>query len=251
MLGNAQLSTMLTTARDILKENKNKPMHIDEIAEAAVTSARNQAMTMEVYAKKLGAALSAHLKLKTQKPIFTKPLNDQGRPKKGVYRLKQEKGSPVPPPPPPPPIPNSFMGKAGEMAVMSELLFWRNNASLMTVDEGIDIVASKNNKYSHIQVKTSSEKNNRTFSFQITLKAFTTNDTAQTYYVFVMRKERDLSCHFAVLPSSHLWNLRRTNVIGGANNLSITITADDKWRRFLLNGSDITGWINNFEIINK
>ena len=249
MLGNAQLSPILATARDILKEHKNKPMHISEIVDVAVNSARNQSMSSEDFATKLGAALAAHLKLKTQKPIFTKPLNKKGRPQKGIYRLKQEKGPPVIPPPPPPTISNNFIGKAGELAVMSELLFWGNNASMMTVDEGLDIVASKNNKYSHIQVKTSSEKINRTFAFQVTLKAFTTHDSAQTYYVFVMRKSP--FSHFAVLPSNHLENLRITNVIGGAGKLSITITADEKWRRFSLNGSDITGWINNFGIINK
>jgi hypothetical protein len=38
-------------------------------------------------------------------------------------------------------------------------------------------------------------------------------------------------------------------VIGGQNDISITITADDKGKRFSLNGSDITGWINNFGVI--
>ena len=41
MTTNAQLSQILITARDIFKENKNKPLHIKEIAEFAVKSARN------------------------------------------------------------------------------------------------------------------------------------------------------------------------------------------------------------------
>ncbi len=247
MAGNAQLSPILATAKDILRENKNRPMHVNEIAELAVKSARNQAMSPEEFATRLSGALAAHLKLKTQTPIFTKPLNKKGRPLKGIYRLKQERIPSIATNITAPEVSTNFMGKAGEQAVMSELLFWGYNASLMTVDEGIDIVASKDNKYFHVQVKASMERNSGGYSFQIKRKAFDLNHSAQTYYVFVMRK--NLSCHFAVLPSSHLENLRMTNVIGGQNDLSITIVADDKGKRFSLNGSDITGWIDNFGVI--
>ena len=247
MTTNAQLSQILITARDIFKENKNKPLHINEIAEFAVKSARNQTMPVDVFSAKLGAALASHLKLKTSKPIFSKPLNPQGKPQKGVYRLKQERVATIAANITVPEVSSNFMGKAGEHAVMSELLFWGYNASLMSVDEGIDIVASKNNKYFHIQVKASSERAGGAFSFQIKRKAFELNQSAQTFYVFVIRK--NLSCFFAILPNSHLENLRMTNVISKQGDLSINIAADDKWKRFTLNGTDITGWINNFEVI--
>lgn len=245
MLGNAQLSPILATARDILKENKNQPMHINDIAQKAVESARNQTMTAEVFAKKLGGALAAHLN--TQKPLFSKPPNKQGRPQRGMYRLKQKHVVAISARIIPPDVSTNFTGKAGEHAVMSELLFWGYNASLMTVDEGIDIVASKDNKYFHVQVKASTEKSSGVFGFQVKRKAFERNHSAQTYYVFVMRK--NLSCYFAVLPDSHLEGLRMTNIIGGQNDLSITITADEKSKQFSLNGSDITLWVNNFGVI--
>jgi len=240
-----ELSPILTTARDILKDHNNKAMHVNEIADVAVKSARNQSMTVEDFASRLSGALSAHLN--TQTPVFTKPLNKQGRPQKGIYRLKQKRIAAISTRIIPPDVSNNFTGKAGEHAVMSELLFWGYNASLMTVDEGIDIVASKDNKYFHVQVKASAERSNGVFGFQVKRKAFELNHSAQTYYVFVMRK--NLSCYFAVLPSSHLENLRMTNIIGGQNDLSITITADDKSKQFSLNGSDITGWVNNFGVI--
>ncbi len=245
MLGIVQLSPILTTARDILKEHNNKAMHVNEIADVAVKSARNQSMTADDFATKLSGALSGHLN--TQTPIFTKPLNKQGRPQKGMYRLKQKRVAAISTRIIPPDVSNNFTGKAGEHAVMSELLFWGYNASLMTVDEGIDIVASKDNKYFHVQVKASAERGNGVFGFQVKRKAFELNHSAQTYYVFVMRK--NLSCYFAVLPSSHLENLRMTNIIGGQNDLSITITADEKGKQFSLNGSDISGWVNNFGVI--
>lgn len=248
MTANTILPQILITARDILKENKNKPLHVNEIAEIAVKSARNQTMTADVFAAKLSGALSSHLKIKTSKPIFTKPLNKQGKPQKGIYRLKQERVATIAANITVPAVSTNFMGKAGEHAVMSELLFWGYNASLMSVDEGIDIVASKHNKYFHIQVKSSTERAAGTFGFQIKRKAFELNQSAQTYYVFVMRKS--LSCFFAILPYSHLENLRMTNVISKQGDLSINIAADNNWKRFSLNGVDITGWINNFEVIN-
>lgn len=243
----AQLSPILTTARDILKENGNKPMHVNDIAEAAVRSARNQQMPADEFAARLSGALAAHLKLKTSTPIFTKPLNKNGRPQKGIYRLKQQKIPAISSIVSAPEINTDFMGKAGEHSVMGELLFWGYNASLMTVDDGIDIVASKNSKYFHIQVKTSTERSQGSFSFLIKKKSFELHHAAQTYYVFSMRK--NLSCQYAVLPSSHIENLRMTNVIGGQNDLSITISSEANGKRFALNGSDITGWINNFGVI--
>lgn len=48
-----------------------------------------------------------------------------------------------------------FYGKGGEFSVVSELLFRGYNASIMSVDEGIDITASKGDKFFFIQVKTS------------------------------------------------------------------------------------------------
>jgi hypothetical protein len=247
MSGNVQLTPILATARDILKEHNNSPMHVNEIAAAAVKSARNQSMSVEDFSSKLSSALAAHLKITRQKPIFTKPLNKQGRPQKGIYRLKQVRVSTIASKIIPPEVSTNFMGKAGEHAVMSELLFWGYNASLMSVDEGIDIVASKDNKYFHVQVKASTERSSGVFGFQVKRKAFDLNNLAQTYYIFVMR--RNLTCYFAVLPSSHLENLRMTNIITGQNDLSITITADEKSKRFSLNGSDITGWVNNFGVI--
>ena len=246
MPGNNQLSPILTTARDILKENSNKPMHINDIAEAAVKSARNQQMSAEEFAKRLCGALAAHLKLKTQTPIFSKPLNKKGKPQKGIYRLKQAR-EPVAQKPAPPQPSNLFTGKAGELAVMSELLFWEYNASLMTVDEGIDIVASKNKEYFHIQVKTSSLKTNGGYSFSVSHKAFAQYSGNNTYYVFVMRKD-NASNDYAVIPSSHLSLLIKMNVIGGATGLAINIMPDNKGRRFTLNGSDIAGLINNFKL---
>lgn len=47
-----------------------------------------------------------------------------------------------------------YIGTAGECAVISELLFAGYNANRMMLDEGVDIIATKNNIYYYVQVKT-------------------------------------------------------------------------------------------------
>ncbi len=49
---------------------------------------------------------------------------------------------------------NDFTGRAGECAVMSELLYREYNVNHMLVDGGIDLVAFKDSSYYFIQVKT-------------------------------------------------------------------------------------------------
>ncbi|MHC1753729.1 HTH domain-containing protein [Humidesulfovibrio sp.] len=84
----AALSTILEVAREIMREHK-KPMHVNDIAEQAVSSARNLNMTAEAFSGKLASALSAHVK--TKKPVFLRVKDPKkGTNKKGVYRLKRQ-----------------------------------------------------------------------------------------------------------------------------------------------------------------
>ncbi len=68
MSGIVQLSPILTTARDILKEHNNKAMHVNEIADVAVKSARNQSMTADDFASKFSGALSVGDLLSKNRP---------------------------------------------------------------------------------------------------------------------------------------------------------------------------------------
>ena len=131
---------------------------------------------------------------------------------------------------------------------MSELLFWGFNVSRMSVDSGVDIVACKDNQYFNLQVKTSSSQDGLRFSFSIKKQSFDANDKASTFYVFVMRKK--LSCDYAILPSSYVQTLIGAGEIGNSPVLSLTITVDERGRRFVLNGNtDINLFINNFGVV--
>lgn len=242
-------SSILDVAREILAEKKG-PMHVSEISEEAMRTNRNMQLAQDEFQKKLMSALAANVK--TSSPIFAKVPNKTGGTRKGVYRLRISRPKPTQPEPRdtvvPPPSTN-FMGKAGEHAVMAELLYRGFNASMMAVDEGIDIVASKNNEYFHIQVKTSSQSVNGKYSFFIKNSAFDANNGGKVYYILVMRSNEGV-VKFAVIPSMQLTIDRETGIVGGANGISLFVTPDEKGRSFSMNkGQSIDKFINNFGLI--
>ena len=168
------LTPILEAAKEVLKPAGLKGMHVDEIAEAAVAANKNMGMLAEDFSRKLQGALAANLKLKTHKPSFVRVEGKKkGQYRRGWYRLKVDRaGTVVSQIAPPETTDKAFMGKAGELAVMSELLFWGYNTSAMLVDSGIDLVASKGGKYFHVQVKTATEQDGGRFQFTIKNSSF-------------------------------------------------------------------------------
>jgi hypothetical protein len=246
------LLPILKAAYEVLQESPGRQGHVSDIAEAAVLRNKNMGMSKDDFAAKLTASLAAHVK--REGALFARVVGkkgENGKPasyKKGMYRLRQVR-TVRPEPAPPVQVDTSYLGKAGEMAVMSELLFWGFNPSLMTVDNGIDIVASKNNTYYHLQVKTSSPRADGKFGFTIRTAAFDANHSNSTFYVFVMRDGS--SNTFVVIPSSHLLLLRKHGTIKNSEtSLSIIIAVEDKGKTFKLNGKENVGlFVNGFGLI--
>jgi hypothetical protein len=180
-------------------------LYVDDIATQLVNkfsdvfSEKEPLEFEKVKSKSNGILLS-----ETKKPngIFTKVKNPKtNKYKKGIYKLKQNKGvqlpivgNPDPKPTPPPPLEpdtklgniNLFVGKAGECAVMSELLFRGYNVNSMLVDDGVDIVASKNNMFYYLQVKTTIVIKNKIYA-TIRQKKFNDYIGTQIRYVVVAR----------------------------------------------------------------
>lgn len=150
-------------------------------------------LSEDEFQKKIASALASNLKLKSTKPSFAKVNWDKGprkgKPRQGWYRLVQTKITPASVVVTPPKTDRSFLGCAGEHAVMSELLFWEYNASTMAVDDGVDIVASKDGKFFYIQVKTASCQYGDKYQFTIPYASFKRYDTYNVFYVFVLRKQ--------------------------------------------------------------
>ncbi len=244
------LSPILGAVQSVLTELPGRSGHIDEIADKAFQQNLSLGLSREVFSAKAGQALAAHVKRKG--PIFAKVVgkrDEKGKAlsfRRGVCRLRKLRE------PDPvsiniaPPVDTNCLGKAGEHAVMSELLFWGFNASLMAVDQGIDVVASKGGHYFHLQVKTSMARADGKYWFSIKNQSFASNHRSSTFYVFVMRSP---SSHvFLVFPSSWVDIQRNAGAIrDGESALSFTVSLDKREKNYLLNGkSNISQFVNNF-----
>lgn len=247
-----ELTPILQAAYDILKKAGRKGMHVSEIAQAAVAQHKNLGHSPKEFQKKVSAALSNNLKLKSNTPTFSKVnwekkdgKSKQGKPRQGWYRLRQEKTVPARTVVQAPKVGTSQMGCAGEHAVMSELLFWGYNPSIMAVDDGVDIVASKDGKFFYIQVKTASCQDGNKYQFSILQNSFKKYDTYNVFYVFVMRNNQGND--FVILPVGSIHHYLNSGVIKSSDKMSLSISHDDKRSKYTLNGrSDITAFFGNF-----
>lgn len=240
------LTDTLKPVYDILKDAGQKGMHVSDIAIEAIKRNTNMGLSAEAFQEKIQAALASHLKLKNQKPSFARVKGvKKGSYKRGYYRTIQRQAAPKPIAPPI--TSTDFIGKAGEYAVMSELLFWGYNTSAMAVDAGVDIVVSKNDKYFHIQVKTATENNGR-FGFSIRTNAFERNHNSSMFYIFVLRQ--GLNNEFIIMPSSYIQALIASGKINKGTTLPLSIVADFKKRKYLLNNSvNLDVYVGNFGVI--
>lgn len=234
---------LLDMCENIL-EHEKKGLHVEEIALKIKSANPGQEIDLEALKSKLSSSLAGSVKRKDSK---FRRVTVKGKQKKGFYKLKTARI--------PAPAPDQFLvsdtgyiGKGGEYAVMSELLLRGFNASLMSVDKGIDIVAEQSGIYFHIQVKTSISNDNN-YHFQIKRKAFDANNSGNTFYILVMRSNRNAT-HFIILPSSQILLFDTTDVIKGVDSLSIKISYDPKTRKYQMNGKqDVTVYANKFDII--
>lgn len=99
-------------------------------------------------------------------------------------------------------IETGFTGKAGEHLVCSELLFRGYNASIMSVDVGMDIIATKNNKLFSIQVKTANANAYDTYNFDVRKVSFERDSAGNTFYVFVLKAKNKTD--YLILPLSEM-----------------------------------------------
>lgn len=245
----AKLNPVLEIARKVLDSAPRKTLHVNEIANKAVSENMNLGLDAPALSTKLASALAANVKSKS--PRFAKVEGKKpGTFRKGLYRLRRANdpvASAIRAKPLPPDVRNDFLGKAGEYAVMSELLFWGFNVSLMTVDDGINVVALKDNKYFHLQVKTATESGDGKYSFKIKQTAFDTNHAAATFYVFVMRKRG--AANYAIVPSHQIKLWQDARLIAGTKDISITMSADAQRKRFAIGEQDISLLVDDFSII--
>jgi len=196
-------ATFKNAAIAILAESM-ETLHYRDIAERALS--RGLISTSgKTPADSMGSRIATDLKSNGRQSAFIKTAP-------GYYRLNPEYGArigktpdpqnglekPTPKqaetgpsfeeaPVPKEPLENQYTGKAGEYLVASKLLFLGYNTSILAVDSGADLVAIKNEKPFHIQVKTAHLKGKR-YSFNITKASLDRHYHGGMYYVFVLRE---------------------------------------------------------------
>ena len=237
-------------ALNILKEH-SQGLHVDKLSLCILDKYQNLQIDADSLSSKLSNKLSTEFKNKKAKSRFTKIKNPNGSYKRGIYKARkfrvneaQYVSIQIPEAPS-----SNFVGSAGEHAVLSELLFRGYNAAVMTVDEGIDLVASKNNRYFHIQVKTSSESVNG-FSFSVKKHIFENNDQGITFYVLLCRRfmKSYFQHDYVILSSSVVATFINTATIKETASISMRVSIDEG--KFMLNKKvDISNYVNNFDLI--
>lgn len=241
--------TLLEMVKDVMADHAGAA-HVNDIARMVVDRFPNTQIDRKKLPEKISGVLAPDAKKKGTKSSFSKVKNKTGGFKRGMYRLKR-KPAVKPKPSEAPRLKSQYTGKAGETAVISELLFYGFNASAMAVDDGIDVVAEKDNNYFHIQVKTANPSDNGTFTFTIKRSSFLAKHSGQTFYIFVLRERGESRYHndFLILPSSLVRQLVDGGYIKDGLNFSIRLQKDKRGRYMLNAKQDVTISINTFNQI--
>jgi len=192
------MNTFKQSAVEILKKTK-KPLHYTEITRLALESGllETEGATPEAT---MNAQIVVDIKTKGEGSDFvriapgTYALNPNKKEIKETPRIREvekaEEEKIV--------MEGGFTGKGGEHLVCSELLFRGFNASIMSVDVGIDIVAIRDNQLFGIQVKTSNINRFDTYVFDIRKVSFERHSNGNVFYIFVLHGEK--KNHFLILP---------------------------------------------------
>lgn len=192
------MNTFKQSAIEILKKAK-KPLHYSEITQLALESGilETEGATPEA---SMNAQITVDIKNKGKGSDFIKigpgtfSLNldkkEIEETPKIIEAEKAEEEKIV--------IESGFTGKGGEHLVCSELLFRGFNASIMSVDVGMDIVAVKGNQLFGIQVKTANLNRFDTYVFDIRKVSFERHSNGNVFYIFVLHGEKKND--FLILP---------------------------------------------------
>lgn len=148
-------------------------------------------------------------------------------------------------------VEGGYIGKAGEHAVLSELLFRGYNAALMAVDIGVDILATKGSETFHIQVKTRNiSKRHDAFHFNLRIVSFERHNAGKTFYIFVLRENRKPD--YLILPLHEVEKAIEqefVHVVGKGKLYRITITKREGKIYLGRRDNEVSYYLNRWDII--
>ncbi len=235
----------ISLAATLYEKGGKKTYHVNDLTQLAIEFGLIPiGETEETFVKKMSQKLLANSS--TKSPQFARVKSSKTKKhRRGFYRIIVEK--PVTFHAPAPDVSTNYTGAGGEYAVLSELLFRGFNASKMTVDDGIDVVASKNSSYFHVQVKTANE---RAGKFQATIRTSAFQHSATVFYVVVLRQNTPTRYvnDYVIFASGDIrkWILKGELKESSSINLRLSHTG----KRLMLNDTiDITVHKNNWDFI--
>lgn len=254
--------TIKEIAERVLTES-NKEMHVDKIAEQAISLKLVSETDKNKLSIRISSALANDIAKRKGNSSFRKVTNKKGGHRKGFYRLKRQFKTPtekiirsIPTNNDylKPDVSTLYVGKGGECSVMSELLFNGFNSNMMVVDEGIDIVASKFEKFFYIQVKTTYIQKDKLVVPSIKFRRFNQFEKQNTYYIIVLRyyTEKTPRNAFLIFKSSDIEKYLATGKIKNESdriNISLKLS---EGKIYIFNGKnteDVQYHFNNFDMI--
>ncbi len=191
--------TYIEATRKILSD-EGGPLHKDEIAKRAKERGLIKNTDNPRVADAIAAQISTEInKMGTRSNFFKE--------KASTYGLRAR---------PPDPKGPDYTGPAGEHMVQAELLFRKYQTSKPEPDIGVDIVANKDGKEFHIQVK-SSNKEEGSYRYNIKKSSFERTKKKNVYYVFVMRSPDTGRVDFVIMPRSAMMAMIKENKITTVN----------------------------------
>ncbi|MFP4645766.1 MAG: winged helix-turn-helix domain-containing protein [Candidatus Woesearchaeota archaeon] len=232
--------------------NEKKPLHYEEITNKAIEKNLVET-TGETPSASMNAQISLDIKAKKEQSAFI-------RVKRGIYSLnpnfskgeekvefKEEKEKILTDEKER--VSSQYIGSAGEHLVVGEMLFRGFNASIMSVDDGIDVVASKNTLAYNIQVKTSRLNKTNVYNFDINVNSYKRYKQGNTFYIFVLRGDETL---FVILPYSEIKkNIKEKNILRILDNkrYRVVIKIRDNIPYLGKLNNDISYYMNNWNLI--
>ncbi len=142
-----------------------------------------------------------------------------------------------------------FVGKAGEFLVCGELLFRNFNTSIMTVDSGIDIIATKDNRFFGVQVKTGHPYDKDSYFFNIRKAAFDRHSHSSVFYIFVLRNQG--MSEYLIVPAHEIERRVCEGVIAKIDQKSYKVKIKVENKKYLLGSAkqDMTYFLNNWALV--
>ncbi|MCK6604401.1 MAG: hypothetical protein L6Q59_05835 [Ignavibacteriaceae bacterium] len=151
-------------------------------------------------------------------------------------------------------VENLFIGRAGHLYVMSELLIRGWNTAIPEVDIGDDIFVVKDSdgELKKVQVKTASLKSGKSIKscqFKISLKQLRLSAPVSLYYIFVMRDD-DVWMKPLIVKQDYLLDYYQSFRLGSVYKDSLTLRFSIKDQKITSSDIELTkywGFIRIFQ----